>query len=131
MNELASAQTLIRSLYLGDRYVKSMLLDSVNQQIKIVIDRISRVDPLTGNWDYYAAGDIIDGALVFDGVRGFSTKQNGSLFNDEISSLACRASAEFPELIEFLVEGSGVDDSAVSHDIDMVIVAKSISLLSS
>jgi hypothetical protein len=56
-----------RTIYLGDRGCKAIVLDGWRDEVKIQIDLISRRRSKT--WDFYSAEDVEDGFLVFEGGR--------------------------------------------------------------
>lgn len=75
---------LLRTVYLGDRACKSITIDGWAKTMKITVDCISRIRSDSGNWDYYTDEDIVDGILVFGGVRDLFLQNEGCLPNDEI-----------------------------------------------
>lgn len=77
-------ENLLKSIYLGDRTCKALLIDSWNQRVEIQVDIISRLRPGTQAWDFYAERDIKDGRLVFRDVRNIRFEPSGPLPNDYI-----------------------------------------------
>jgi hypothetical protein len=75
----------LQTLYLGDRACKSLLIDGWNARVVITVDCISRVDPKTGQWDYYTEKDIEDGRIVLTGVQQISLEPQGCFPNDLIN----------------------------------------------
>lgn len=59
----------LRTIYLGDRACKSLVLDGWKNEVKIQIDSISRVRGEA--WDFYTEEDVDDGFLVFEGSITF------------------------------------------------------------
>ncbi len=78
----------LRTLYLGDRACKSILLDIWNHRIAIQVDRISRIRSESGNWEFYEDEDIDNGNIVFYNVLSFRFDPPGLIPNDLINSLA-------------------------------------------
>ena len=77
----------LKTIYLGDRGVTGISMDSVRKTVKIHIDCISRVRGK--NWNYYTDEDLENGAIVFTGCKKFFFDTNGVLPGDfiEIESL--------------------------------------------
>lgn len=69
---MANGRTkFLKSLYLGDRYCKGIEIDSFAGEIKIRINRISRILDGATSWNYYTDQDIENGSIVFKGIRSF------------------------------------------------------------
>jgi hypothetical protein len=77
----------IKSLYLGDRGLNKVLIDCLDDRAAIQVDLISRLQPGTSEWNYYAGGDIPNGWIVFTGIRSFRFSPPGIIPNDYIASL--------------------------------------------
>ena len=74
-----NSEEFLRTIYLGDRACKALLIDSWKQRVAIQVDSISRLRPGSKTWDFYAEGDIDDGWLVFSGVRSLRFEPSGPL----------------------------------------------------
>jgi hypothetical protein len=72
----------VRSIYLGDRACKGVVVDSWAAEVKIRVDCISRVRGET--WNFYNAENLDDGFLVFEDVKKIEWDPKGLLPNDEI-----------------------------------------------
>ena len=85
----------LKTIYLGDRGVIGISMDSDNGIIKIHIDCISRIRG--ENWNYYTDEDLENGAIVFIGCKKFFFDTNGVLPGDfiEIESLEQLADNEY------------------------------------
>lgn len=74
----------VHTIYLGDRYCKSILIDSYNEKVKIQINEISRVRSASAQWEFYIDEDIEDGLIVFTGIESVIFEPQGLIPNDEI-----------------------------------------------
>ena len=85
----------LKTIYLGDRGVTGISMDSVRKTVKIHFDCISRVRD--ENWNYYTDEDLENGAIVFTGCKKFFFDTNGVLPGDfiEIESLEQLADNEY------------------------------------
>lgn len=73
-----------KTIYLGDRWLKSIIIDSVHSTLKLQIDSISRIRDEDGNWNYYTDEDIEDGFIVFTHIEALEMSPPGRIPNDEI-----------------------------------------------
>lgn len=80
-----------KTVYLGDRQCKQLIIDGVAAEVRLQIDLISRVRG--SQWDYYADEDIPDGFLIFEGVTKFELMPQGPLPNDWIDILSVTETA--------------------------------------
>lgn len=83
-------EILLKSIYLGDRACKAVLIDSWNQRIAIQATVISRLRPGTNTWDYYTDADITNGWLVFSDVRSVQFEPPGPVPNDLINNVSVK-----------------------------------------
>jgi len=78
---------LLKTIYLGDRSCKGLLIEGWKSQVALHVDVISRIRSPSGTWDYYTDEDITDGRLVFTGVRRLGLEPSGPLPNDLINEI--------------------------------------------
>ena len=64
-----NSSDFIKTIYLGDRACKGVVIDGWNSLVKIHIDNISRIRSLSGNWELYTDEDIENGFIVFEFVE--------------------------------------------------------------
>ncbi|WP_291581518.1 DUF6258 family protein [Clostridium sp. UBA6640] len=77
-------EKFLETIYVGDRFVKSIIIDSQRKEIKIQINLISRIRSDDGMWNFYNDENIKDGLIVFTDVETFSFNPQGIIPNDEL-----------------------------------------------
>lgn len=82
----------IKTIYLGDRGCKKIIIDGWNEQIKIQVTTISRVR--NGTWDFYTDEDIENGLIVFSNVKSICFEPNNHIPNDTINYLVAEKMEE-------------------------------------
>lgn len=81
---MMNIEQFMKTVYLGDRYIKEIIIDAEKSELKIKANMISRIRSEDGNWNYYNEENIEDGYLVFSGLKTFSFEPQGIIPNDEI-----------------------------------------------
>lgn len=81
----------VDTIYLGDRYCKSILIDGYSEYVKIQVNMISRVRSITGKWDYYNDENIENGLIVFTEVDSIVLEPVGIIPNDLIEFVEVKA----------------------------------------
>jgi hypothetical protein len=76
--------TFMKTVYVGDRACKRIILDGWGNRVAIQINRISRIREPSGQWNFYSAEDIEDGLIILSEVRSFAMDPPGLMPNDEI-----------------------------------------------
>jgi hypothetical protein len=107
----------LKTIYLGDRACKGVDLDSWSKTVRVRVDCISRIRSASGTWDFYAAEDIKDGALVFGGVDTFVLTNDGRLPNDLINSV--EVVEESGETARIRLSIDSVDAGARHHEVTL------------
>lgn len=114
----------LKTIYLGDRGCKSILIDGWCDEVKIQIDCISRVRDKT--WNYYRKEDLENGFIVFERVRSISIKPDGVVPNGFINDISAELVNENEYLIKLNIDA---DTSDGFHSEAVVqIIANSIAL---
>jgi len=123
-------QQFLKTVYLGDRACKSVMIDSWRKRVVIQVDVISRLRPGTETWDYYTDADIKDGWLVFTEVSDIRFEPAGLLPNDLINDLSVKPvdlpRAEPACLFEMSI--ASIDDSGNSTEVHVRIEARGVHL---
>ena len=78
----------LKSIYLGDRACKALLIDSWKKRVAIQVNVISRLKPGAKTWEFNSDADIKDGWLVFSDVRSLRFEPAGPLPNDFINEVS-------------------------------------------
>jgi hypothetical protein len=128
---MATPEELLRTIYLGDRSCKAILVDGWAKRVAVQIDVISRIRSSSGNWDYYQAEDIVDGSLVFTGVRSVRWDPVGPLPNDLINEVRVVDFHEIQSgmrLYDFSLSIGSVNDSGDSQEVILQIRAEGMHL---
>lgn len=98
----------LKTIYLGDRSVTGISMDSVRKTVKIHIDCISRVRGK--NWNYYTDEDLENASIVFTGCKKFFFDTNGILPSDFIEIESVEQTADDEYSIVFDVSSYSFDE---------------------
>lgn len=111
----------IKTIYLGDRGCKSLLIDGWNGLLKIQVTCISRVRGAT--WNYYTDEDIQDGYLVFAGLQSVSFSPAGAIPNDLINEIKVEHLEESGNKYSVILSIDSVDDLGRHTEVTVKLVA--------
>ena len=98
----------LQTIYLGDRGITGISMDTDNGIIKIHIDCISRIRGK--HWDHYTDEDLENGAIVFSGCKKFFFDTNGMLPSDFIDIESVEQTADNEYSIVFDVSSYSFDE---------------------
>jgi len=121
-------EKLLKSIYLGDRACKAVLVDSWQKRVAIQVNVISRLKPGTKTWDYYTDLDIKNGWLVFTDVRSVRFEPGGPLPNDLINDVSVNPIDPLRSQFGYLFELSigSVDDNGYSTEVFVQVEASGL-----
>lgn len=116
----------LKTIYVGDRACKSVLIDGWKSEVRIQVTCISRVR--SESWNCYTAEDLVDGYIVFRGVRSVTIEPHGVIPNDLINDI--RAEPLAGDLAKYLVVLSvdAVDSTGNRTESQIRIRAESMAL---
>lgn len=117
----------LKTIYLGDRYCTKIIIDSNNNHVEIHVNLISRIRDESGNWNFYTEEDIENGILVFTDVNEVHLDKSGLIPNDQIYNF--KVNEVNSGICEFIIETSHVDQNAITHDLVVKIIGKSVYLV--
>lgn len=119
--------TFVKSIYLGDRACKKIIIDGWNDKIFVQVDSISRVRSVDGKWNFYSEEDINNGFLVFDKIKSIVWSENGKIPNDIINYL--EVSEKSSGMFVFTLSVDSVNADGSSEEVILKIDAEGISLM--
>ena len=80
---------LLRTIYVGDRWVKHVTHLPQEKSLRLCINCISRIRSTDGCWNFYNSENLKDGEIVFLGVEDVVVTPSGATLNDAIHDIDC------------------------------------------
>jgi hypothetical protein len=116
----------LKTIYVGDRGCKSVLIDRWNSEVKIQTTCVSRVRSAT--WEYYTDEDLEEGLIVFEGVTSVVFEPSGVIPNDFINEIRAELCMGEPTKYLVVMSVDAVDATGVRTEVKIRIHADSMAL---
>ena len=126
VENMTDPSEFIRSIYLGDRACKSILMDGWTAEVRVQVDLISRVRGET--WNYYNAENLENGFIVFEGVRRIEWDANGKIPNDAFEKFTVERCVTGESEYIFRMEIASCDEESKFTPVHIAIYADAIAL---
>lgn len=122
---------MVKTLYLGDRACKRIIIDGWRKLFAIQVDKISRIRNPSGQWGFYSDEDIVDGMIVFEGVSSFEFAPPGFVPSDWIEFVGVDQISEKTEgesHFKLTLSLGAVDQQGEAKEVTLTVCANSLYL---
>ena len=112
---------LLRTIYVGDRWVKHVTHLPQEKSLRLCINRISRIRSTDGCWNYYNDENLKDCEIVFVGVEDVVFTPSGTTLNDAIHEIDCQTQAN--GTFKVTIFGDFIDEPAhtpISTSVELI-----------
>ena len=119
---------VFRTIYLGDRACKKIIIDGSKAEIRIQVDCISRIRSESGDWEYYTDEDIENGYIVFKDAHTVNLSPPGFIPNDLINSFEFEKHTTIKDSFLFILSIDSVNYNGDRREVEFKIAAKDLYL---
>jgi hypothetical protein len=116
----------LKTIYVGDRGCKSLIIDTWNCEVKMQLTCISR--GRSKEWGYYDAEDLPNRFIVFEDVNSIVISPPGAIPNDTVNNIRAEAIPDRPGKYLAIVNVDSVNEYGIRTEVDIQISAGSMAL---
>lgn len=120
-----NVKNFLNTIYLGDRYCESILIDCKNSEVKVQVNCITRIR--SEEFNYSNADDLIDGYIVFENISSITFNPPGFIPDGFVNALELKESFTVDGKYSFLLS---IDSTTNGYNQEILIEihSKSIAL---
>lgn len=121
-------QEFAKTIYLGDRYCRAVLIDRAKRRVSIHVDVLSRIRDQSGQWNYDTSEDIKDGVVVLDGMESCLLEPPDAIPNDWVEIVSVTSIQEESGKYQFCISLGCVDAKGNAREAVLSVSATGIHL---